>query len=88
VCYNKTVERETTKDERKVNKMRIQYGMTREQVEEMVDSEGWEILSEQDMEENGEAWVDMTILQNDHAVGIALDDEGVYDIQFVPLWAL
>ena len=82
------MERETTKDERKVNKMRIQYGMIREQVEEMVDSEGWEILSEQDMEENGEAWVDMTILQGDHAVGIALDDEGVYDIQFVPLWAL
>ena len=34
--------------------MRIQYDMTREQIEEMVDSEGWEILSEQNIEENGE----------------------------------
>ena len=36
--------------------MRIQYGMTLEQVEEMVDAEGWEILSEQDMEEDGEGY--------------------------------
>ena len=66
----------------------FERGMTMEQVEEMVEAEGWEILQEEEYEEDGEEWVEMTVLQEDHAVALGLDADGVYEIQFVPLWAL
>jgi hypothetical protein len=68
--------------------MKLTKGMTKQEVEEMVKVAGWEILQDEDCEEYGEKWTEMTILQDDHAVAIGLDDEGVYEIQFVPLWAL
>jgi hypothetical protein len=66
----------------------FERGMTMEQVEEMVEAMGWEILQEEEYEEDGEEWVEVTVLQGDHAVALGLDADGVYEIQFVPLWAL
>lgn len=66
----------------------IKRDMTYEEVLAMVEEKGWEILEEKDYEEWGEEWTEMTILQGDHAVALGVDDKGVYEIQFVPLWAL
>lgn len=66
----------------------FEYGMSYEEVMAMVEAMGWEVLEEEEHEEDGECWEEMTVLQEDHAVALGLDDTGVYELQFVPLWAL
>ena len=66
----------------------LKKGMTYEEVMEMVKAMGWKIEEEKNCEEYGEEWIEMTILQDDHGVFIQLDEEGIYEIQFVPAWAL
>ena len=67
--------------------MKFKNGMSYEEVLTMVEDNGWEILTEKDCELWGEEWTEMTILQDDHKVFLQVDDEGVYEIQFVPMWA-
>lgn len=66
----------------------IERGMTYEQVLEMVEANGWEVLKNVPMEEYGETWRELTIWQDDHAVGVGVDDDGVYELVYIPRWAL
>ena len=68
----------------------IRRGMTREQIEAMVAAEGWEVLQDKECKDEfcGDVWTELTIWQDDHAVAVGLDEEGVYEIQFIPRWAL
>jgi len=63
-------------------------GMSHEEVMAIVEGQDWEVLEERLYEEDGEEWTEMTIWQGDHAVAITIDEEGVYEIQYVPAWAL
>ena len=67
----------------------IERGMTYEQILRLVEANGWEILEDAPGEEDGVTWREMTIWQDDHAVGVGVDDdEGVYELVYIPRWAL
>ena len=65
--------------------MKFQKGMTYEEILEIVEANGLEILTEEDCELWGVEWIEMVILQNDHKVFIQVDEEGIYGIQFAPI---
>ena len=66
----------------------LKNGMSYEEVMEMVEKGNWEVLKKEECEQYGDQWIELTILQDDHAVFVQVDDEGVYELQFVPMWAL
>lgn len=69
--------------------MMLTKGMTAEQVEEMVEVSGWEILEEEEYEAfDGSVAVSMVVFQGDHAVAFDLFHGLVDDLQYVPEWAL
>ena len=64
-------------------------GMKLEEVKAMVKENGWEILEEETYEEKGKSWTDMTVWQDDHGVDVYMnDEEGIFEIMFVPAWEL
>lgn len=65
--------------------MKFQKGMTYEEILEIVEANGLEILTEEDCELWGVEWIEMVILQNDHKVFVQVDEEGIYGIQFAPI---
>lgn len=65
--------------------MKFQKGMTYEEILEIVEANGWEILTEEDCELWSVEWIEMVILQHDHKVFVQLDEEGIYGIQFAPI---
>jgi len=48
--------------------MKFQKGMAYEEILEIVEANGWEILTEEDCELWGIEWIEMVILQNEHKV--------------------
>ena len=69
-------------------KKMLKRGMTYEEIKAMVKENGWEVLEEKENEQYGDVWTELTIWQDDHAVFVQVDDEGIYEIQFAPAWAL
>lgn len=66
----------------------FERGMSYEEVMAMIERMGWEILEEEHEEEDGEEWTVVTVWQEDHAVALGIDEGGVYEMQFIPRWAL
>ena len=69
-------------------KKMLKQGMTYEEIKAMVKENGWEVLEEKENEQYGDVWTELIIWQDDHAVFVQVDDEGIYEIQFVPARAL
>lgn len=64
-------------------------GMGYEEVMAMVKEMGWEVLEDVQEEEDGVEWREMTVWQADHAVALGMDDkEGVFEMEYIPHWAL
>jgi len=66
----------------------FKQGMSYEEIMAMIEENGWKVLKEEQNEQYGDVWTELTIWQDDHGVFLQVDDEGVYEIQFVPDWAL
>ena len=65
--------------------MMMTKGMTRQEVEQMVEAMGWEMFDA--MEEDG--CFSCTVWQEDHAVAVECDeDERVASLEYIPAWAL
>jgi hypothetical protein len=85
VWYNKIVERDKSPKGKEGAKMR--YGMTYDEMIALVDEMGWEVLGEEECEEDGETWVDVDLMvDSESGMSVTLVDGVVAEFGRFAMW--
>ena len=65
----------------------MRYGMTYDEMMALVDEMGWEVLGEEECEEDGEAWVDVDLMMDSESgMSVTLVDGVVAEFDRFAMW--